>query len=251
MGGGGSAMSDCPTLGYHKIRGLAAAPRMMFFYKGQQFKNKAYANDMKEAWHGGEKPVLKQQNSLINLPYLQDGDVLVTQSNSVLLYLGKTLGIDKDDCWVHNHQVIDQTMDLRNDLMKIVYPFGAVKTPEQLPEGFKGHLEGSGTTNFTKLEGFCKGPYMCGAAPQSGDFHVFEMLDQHLVMVAELGLTFDTASFPKLMALHAKMKAEPSLAKYFDHAMYKSYPFNNALFTTFKGPGYDGNYDPVTEVVTM
>jgi len=51
------------------------------------------------------------------------------------------------------------------------------------------------------------------------------------------------------MALHAKVKAEPSLAKYFDHAMYKTYPFNNALFTTFKGPGYDGNYDPVNEVV--
>ena len=71
--------------------------------QGQKFQNKTYANDMKEAWHGGEKPVLKQKNSLINLPYLIDGDLVVTQSNSVLLYLGKKLGIDKDDHWIHNH----------------------------------------------------------------------------------------------------------------------------------------------------
>ena len=28
---------------------------------------------------------------------------------------------------------------------------------------------------------------MCGATPQSGDFHVFEMFDQHLALSAETG----------------------------------------------------------------
>ena len=60
------------------------------------------------------------------------------------------------------------------------YPFaGKVATKADFPSALKSHLEGSATTNFTKLEGFCKGPFMCGAVPQSGDFHVFEMLDQH------------------------------------------------------------------------
>ena len=43
------------------------------------------------------------------------------------------------------------------------------------------HME-SATTHFTKLEGFCKGPYMCGGAMQSADFHIFEMVDQHVIM---------------------------------------------------------------------
>ena len=40
------------------------------------------------------------------------------------------------------------------------------------------HLEGA-MKHLTKLEGFCAGPFMCGGAMQSGDFHVFEMLEQH------------------------------------------------------------------------
>ena len=28
----------------------------------------------------------------------------------------------------YNHTVLDQTYDLRNDLMKVVYPFGSTKT---------------------------------------------------------------------------------------------------------------------------
>ena len=108
------------TLGYWKIRGLAAACRMMFFYKGQKFTNKAYGEDAPAKWHGGEKVELITKNSMMNLPYIIDGETIVTQSNSCLLYLGKKLGLDKEEFFFHNHQVIDQTMDLRNDLMKII-----------------------------------------------------------------------------------------------------------------------------------
>jgi len=213
----------------------------MFFYKGQKFINKAYAGDFKETWFGGDKPALQKKNALMNLPYVVDGETVVTQSNSVLLYLGKKLGIDKDEYWMTNHQVLDQTMDLRNDLMKIVYPFGSVKTKEELPDAFTSHLGGA-ATHLTKLEGFCAGPYMCGPAPQSGDFHVFEMLDQHIVMAETLKIPLDTSKYPKLMALYAAMKADPALAKYYAADMYATYPFNNALFTHFLGPNYNGDY---------
>jgi len=245
-GAAGATMTDCPVLGYHKIRGLAGPPRMMFFYKGQKFKNKTYGDDLMEAWHGGEKSVLKQQNSMINLPYVIDGETVVTQSNSVLVYLGKRLGIDKEEHFIHNHQALDQTMDLRNDLMKIVYS----GKKDQLVDDFTKHMKGSASTHLTKLENFCKGPYLCGPTPQSADFSVFEMLDQHFVMVADLKVAFDTAAFPKLLALHSKMKAEPSLAKYFASPMYSKYSFNNAMFTVYVGPSYDGDYKSTDEVIT-
>merc|ERR1719337_88773 len=132
------------------------------FYKEKPFTNVGYGNDMKEKWFGEKKPELIQQNACINLPYIIDGENVVTQSNTCMLYLGGKLGIDKPQNMVKNHTVLDQTMDLRNDLMKIVYPFGDVKTKDQFPEGAKRHIEGSCKTNLTKLEGFCKGPYMCG-----------------------------------------------------------------------------------------
>ena len=90
-----------------------------------------------------EKPQLKQQNvAPINLPYIVDGDTVVTQSNSCLLYVGKMLGIDKQEHFFANHQVLDQTMDLRNDLMKVVYPFTGTK-PDDFPEAAKNHVEKS------------------------------------------------------------------------------------------------------------
>ena len=63
-----------------------------------------------------------------------------------------------------------------------MYPFGEVKTKEAFPEAAKKHME-KAKGHLTKLNGFCKGPYMCGAYIQSGDFHVFEMFDQHLNLI--------------------------------------------------------------------
>jgi len=120
----------------------------------------------------GKKLELAKLNSCINLPYIIDGDTIVTQSNTCALYLGRSLKIDEDANFIHNHCVLDQTMDLRNDLMMIVYPVGvingAVKTKEEFPAAAASHLEGPAKTHFTKLEGFCKGPYTCGDKIQSG-----------------------------------------------------------------------------------
>eukprot|EP00962_Isochrysis_galbana_P036726 scaffold12734_cov101-Isochrysis_galbana.AAC.3 len=99
------AQPDEFVLGYWKIRGLAAAQRMMFYYAGQKFTDRAYGEDAREKYFGGDKPELAKKNPCINLPYLIDGDLVVTQSNSILLHLGKKLGIDKDEFFIHNHQV--------------------------------------------------------------------------------------------------------------------------------------------------
>jgi len=243
---------DNPTVGYHKIRGLGAPLRMICYYKSQPFSMVAYGEDMQEAWHKGKKLELIKQNSCINLPYIMDGDLITTQSNTCLLYLGRKTGLDEDAFFIHNHLVLDQTMDLRNDLMKLVYPFGPVKTKGEFPAGAKAHLEGTAQTNFTKLEGICKGPYMCGDKPQSGDFHVFEMLDQHHDIALSIGMASPLEAFPKLKVLHTRMKEDPALAKYFASDAYAKWAQNNALFTHFTGQGDGFVYGPtVTEEVTF
>lgn len=237
-------MSDL-TVGYHKIRGLAAPLRMILYYKSTAFKNVAYGADMKETWFGGAKPGLAEKNSCINLPYILDGDQVITQSNTCLVYLGRKLGVDTDASFVKNHTVLDQAYDLRNDLMKIVYPFGSVKTKADFPDAAKAHLAAS-ASHFAKLEGFCAGPFMCGAEPQSGDFATFEMLDQHASIAASVGAPLlDT--YPKLKALHAAMKALPSLAAYFASDPYAKWAQNNGLFTHFTGQGDDFEYGPTVE----
>ena len=237
-----------PTLGYHRIRGLGAPLRMMLYYKNQPFHNVAYGSDMQDAWFGADKPGLYLKNSCINLPYLVtkdaktgDDEVIVTQSNTLLLYLGSKLGIDimcDTTIFFHNHTVIDQVMDLRNDLMKVVYPFGKVKTKEEFPGAAEKHLADVKKTHLKKLENFCKGPiYMCGTSgPQSGDFHLWEMLDQHLCISKKLGGGegfWD--DFPKLRNLYLRFKEEPTLAAYFNSEFHLEYAQNNGLYTHFTG----------------
>ena len=222
------------TLGYWKIRGLAAPLRMMFHHTKTDFKMVSYGEDGGEQWFGGDKPKLAAKNSMINLPYLIDGDTVVTQSNSCLLYLGQKLGIDKPEFFARNHQVLDQVMDLRNDTMKIAYgPAGNPFKP-----ALEKHMDGA-ANHLKKLEGFCAGPYMCGATMQSGDYHVFEMLDQHVMMCADEGVAFDLAgSYPKLTALHAKVKGEGMLQGYFKGESYAKFAVNNPNYANYNGKGY-------------
>lgn len=248
------AAPDLPVLGYHKIRGLAAPLRMMFYYKKASFINTAYGADMKETWFGADKPQLLENNSCMNLPYIVDGPIVVTQSNSCAVYLGKKLGIDSGElgAFAHNHTVLDQTMDLRNDLMKVVYPFGAVKTPDQFPAAARDHLEGSAAGTFGKLEGFVLGTFMGGAAPQSGDFMLFEMIDQHMAIAAAVGAPAFFDAYPKLKKFHATMKGLPALAPYFASAPYASWAQNNGLFTHFTGQPASFDYGPsVSETITF
>mmetsp|Transcript_35272 Transcript_35272/g.56752 ORF Transcript_35272/g.56752 Transcript_35272/m.56752 type:complete len:259 (+) Transcript_35272:59-835(+) len=237
------AMDGTPTLGYWKIRGLAAPLRMMFYYKGQKFNLKAYGEDAKDKWFGEDKPKLCEKNAMMNLPYLIDGETVVTQSNSCLLYLGKKLKIDVEECFIHNHQALDQITELRNDLMKVVY--GGTK--EELPADMAKHMQGPAAGHLGKLEGFCKGPFLCGGQVQSADFHMFEMLDQHTVMCSELKSDFDFKKYPKLLALHKAMKEHPALSKYFAADCYTKYAFNNVMYTRFVGPGFEGAFGPTTE----
>merc|ERR1712087_105893 len=242
------AMAEELTIGYWKIRGLAASLRMMCGYAGTPYVNKAYGEDAMQEWFGKDKPQLAEKNSLINLPYIIDGDLVVTQSNSCLVFLGQKLGIDKPEHAVRNHQALDQVMDLRNALMKVVYG----GTDEGFPGAFTQHLEGA-AKHFAKLEAFVKGPYVCGADPQSSDFHLFEMVDEHFDMVEQVeGVDFDWTPYPKLLALRDAMKKEPKLATSFSSEPYIAYCFNNAMYTRFKGAGFlaaGGVFGPTTQAV--
>jgi hypothetical protein len=80
-------------------------PLCRFYYAGQDFTDRAYGDDAREKYFGRDKPALAQKNPCINLPYVIDGDLVVTQSNSILLHLGRKLSIDKDEFFIHNHQV--------------------------------------------------------------------------------------------------------------------------------------------------
>lgn len=87
------------TVAYWTIRGLGAPLRMMVMYANCPLNAVNYDCAIKEgggfdasSWFS-VKPEFKAKNPFINLPYVQDGEVLVTQSNACLSYLARKLGL--------------------------------------------------------------------------------------------------------------------------------------------------------------
>jgi len=107
-------------VGYWSIRGLGAPLRLMCEYAGANYEAVNYelkgepGNWDASAWFS-VKPALKDRNPLMNLPYVVDGDRVITQSNACLLYLGRKFGLSgkNEDEVTRMEQSLCQAMDLR------------------------------------------------------------------------------------------------------------------------------------------
>jgi len=221
------------TIGYWKIRGLAAPLRMMVEYAGVEYDAVNYDVNAKDgggwdvsAWFD-VKPPLKEKNGYMNLPYVIDGDYTVSQTNACFSHLARVLGLygKTYENTIACDQTLCQVMDLRNDAVRLFY---GAKSPE---DNWTGHLNGSVTTHYEKFETFLTQQgslFTAGTTPTAGDFHLFEMIDQHEILASSTGNPSPVASFPKLMALYTAFKAMPQLAKYFGGDLYKL-PINNKM----------------------
>jgi hypothetical protein len=89
------------VVGYWNIRGLAAPLRAMVLFAGKPLTAPCYqtlaTGDASRKWNYSQwkaaKAKLKPTCPLINLPYVQIGDTLVTQSNACFAFLGRRLGL--------------------------------------------------------------------------------------------------------------------------------------------------------------
>lgn len=71
-------MADKVTLGYWDIRGLAERVRLLLEYLNVPYEQKLFTNENRPEWFDVLKPELVKKNPAINLPYLQDGDKVIT-----------------------------------------------------------------------------------------------------------------------------------------------------------------------------
>ena len=218
-------------VGYWHIRGLAAPLRMMCAYSGIDYDPKTYevtgapGSWDRSAWFDA-KPALKEKNALMNLPYVIDGDRVVTQSNACLQYLGKKLNLmGKGE---HEEgleqQCLCQVMDLRNDAVACFY---GGKDADEYLQGVKGH--------YGKFEGWLDShntDYLAGSQPTTADFHLWEMLDQHEAYCVAKGkpLLLHTlgSEYHLLRRFYSRFAALPQLAGYFAGPLH-ALPINNKM----------------------
>jgi glutathione S-transferase len=217
-------------IGYWQIRGLGAPLRMMAAFAGVKHDAKLYPVHAKEgggwdtsAWFDA-KPALKKKNALMNLPYIIDGDVVVSQTNACMAYLGRKTGLygQSDTETIMCEQVLCEVMDLRNNAVKFFYS----PTGDGWDERCAAHAK-SVAGSYDKLEAWLAQHgtnFFAGDAPTAADFHAFEMIDQHAVTE----VIKPEASHPLLAAFHARFAALPQLKDYFVGKLH-ALPLNNRM----------------------
>lgn len=228
------------TVGYWNIRGLAAPLRMMVLYGQATLINVAYDNPYEGPssirWFETEKPALKEKNPLINLPYVIDGDIVVTQTNACLSYVGKKLGL-----WgrslveeIRCEEYLCEIMDVRNRVIGFSYSSAsdiearASALFAGLASGSLAKLETVLANNNTEGES-C---FLIGSAATAPDFHLWEMLDQCDRIATFTKLPSVLKSFSSLKTFHEKFASLPGNARYFNSRL-ANLPCNNKSAKSF------------------
>jgi glutathione S-transferase len=225
-------------IGYWNIRGLGAPLRMMAMFAKLPFRVHAYALDEKfdrTVWTEGPKVELKKANPFMNLPYVVDGDRVITQSNSCLAYLGRKTGLwgKTEDEIVLCETLLCEIYDIRNAVVRFSYP----ATPEQAAPFIDGVRSGS----LAKLEQHLKNqrekslfsaekPFLACGRATAPDFHLWELLDQILTACAVYKHLADPAEFfaglENIQAFFEGFGKLEAMQAYLGSSLHRM-PFNN------------------------
>ena len=115
------------TLGYWAIRGLSERCRLLLEYCGVPYNQEIYDSQPgREKWQQTVKPKLIQQNPAVTLPYLIDGDKLISESDAICIYIclkGKKpelLGRNADE-QVHMATIHGVYKDFHPNFVRLVY----------------------------------------------------------------------------------------------------------------------------------
>jgi glutathione S-transferase len=240
------------TVGYWSIRGLGAPLRMMVMYANHPLNNVMYdavgiagGNVDKSCWFS-IKPEFIEKNPLMNLPYVIDGDNVITQSNACLSYLGRKLNL-----WGVNEievsqveQLLCEVMDLRNQMIRYAYQVdGNALSLFDAVTGKNGSFQKFELWLQREVDGGRSGTFLVGDHATAPDFPLFEMLFQY-TFLAEYKGRFDLlASFPRLQHYLTSFAALPANERYlatpFGSVSPNRLPFNNKQATFGAQPSGD------------
>ncbi|CAN2391004.1 cellular detoxification of nitrogen compound [Pristimantis euphronides] len=214
-------------LGYWDIRGLAHPIRLVLEYVGTDYQEKRYvigdgkcgrrAPDYDKSQWLDEKEKLGLD--FPNLPYLVDGDVKLTQSNTILRYIAHKHGLcgstEREEILVS--MVENEAMDFRMRLVAISYnpEFEKLKGPylEKLPTFLARYSQFLGVR-----------PWFVGDKITFADFLMYDVLDQHRMLDPTC-----LQEFKNLQDFLARFEALPAVAAYMTTPRFIKSPINGRM----------------------
>ena len=215
-------MSSVPTLGYWDMRGLGEPIRYLLHYVGVPFNDKRYQYgpgrslaDLKKI----QSPWFPDKEGLgldfPNLPYYIEGDLKLTQSTTILRYLGRKHGLiaKNDEELVRQELVEQQMMHMKWDLALgvIFHPDYEERKPAYIQDKLIPQLEA--------LAKFLSSNQWITSELSYADFLAYETLDWFRLFSAD---TF--AKFPVLEQYLLRFENLEPIKEYRQSPDYKSWP---------------------------
>ncbi|XP_062895717.1 glutathione S-transferase P-like isoform X2 [Mobula hypostoma] len=200
---------------YFPVRGRCSAMRMLLADQGQTWEEEVVAIDQ---WFSGD---MKKSCVFGQLPKVQDGDLVLFQSNAILRYLGSKFGCHGTDIKVNAEidMINDGVEDLRIKYLTLIYKnyeTGKADFIKSLPDElkwFEGLLKNN---NKGESAGFIHGEKICYA-----DYNLVDLL-LNLQTLEPTCLK----ELPLLQAYYQRVTSRPALSKYLKSDAHTKLPIN-------------------------
>ncbi|KAK7135817.1 hypothetical protein R3I94_014479 [Phoxinus phoxinus] len=207
-------------LAYWDIRGLAQPIRLLLEYTGTKYEEKFYScgdapNYDKSCWFNEKE---KLGIDFPNLPYLEDGDTKVVQSNAIMRYIARKNNLcgETEEEQVRVDIMENQAMDFRNGFVQLCYgDFDKTKScySEKLPGTLK---------QFSDFLGDRK--WFAGNKITFVDFVMYELLDQHRMFDQEC-----LDDYKNLRCFLDHFESLEKIAGYMKSSKFMKTPVNNKM----------------------
>ena len=251
--------SNTVTVGYWSTKGLGAVCRMVVLYSGSTLKTKNYKlqpilneNNLSydgSEWHEKDKIELKKRNSLINLPYIelinsQGDDMLISQSNACLSFLGRKFSMfgKNEDEVSKCEQLLLETNDLRSVITSFAYTHfkNTDLEIEAAKEVFIRAFQKNNTGKIQKFENWMqknkdnKNYFLINNDITIPDFNLFDILDFYIEFLKYYNFVkdknhkniFNELGYPNISKFYNNFIQLPNMKKYFNSIFYKL-PYTN------------------------
>jgi len=201
------------TLCYWDVRAMGEIPRYLLRYSGQEWVDDRLKMD-DEGFGRWKNEKFELGLDLPNLPYLIDGDIKITQSVSIIRYLGRKFGLvpgDNEKDIVKCEMVEQEAVDLRSAFQKLCLD--------------KEHFEEKTPTYLDNMEKklqmldtyIGEGAYVVGEKLTYVDFMLYEYVSQIRMFAPE---RVDKAK--NIVRLLQNIRDLPQLQDYFNSEPFKT-----------------------------
>jgi glutathione S-transferase len=209
------------VLAYWDIRGLAQPIRLLLNYVGEDFEDRMYTCGPAPNYDRSSWMDIKNTMGLDfpNLPYYMSGDVKITQSNTILRYVGRKYNLlgESDVEQIRVDMMLNEIADFRSGFTRLCYGPTFKKMREPYIEMCKGKLK-----QFEDFLGDRQ--FFAGDKLTVADFPVYEILDHHRILEPTI-----LNDYPKLTAFMDRFEALPKIKAYMESSKFMKFPLNNKM----------------------